>query len=194
MRSHCIITGTGRAGTTFLVLLLTELGLDTGFTKETAKLDPISKAGLEHNILSDSAPYIVKSPWLCDNIDEVVKVRTIDHAIIPVRDLGMATASRVRVTKCQGLKGRIFTVDGGAWYKFSPKKQKNALAVQFTNLVYCLASNDIPITFLDFPRFLREPERLFRDLDFLLAGITFDEFRDAFNKTVKPDWVHDFKQ
>ena len=30
-RHHVIITGTGRAGTTFLMELLTNLGLDTGF-------------------------------------------------------------------------------------------------------------------------------------------------------------------
>src|SRR6516164_482379 len=32
-RHHTIISGTGRAGTTFLVKLLTNLGLDTGYQK-----------------------------------------------------------------------------------------------------------------------------------------------------------------
>ncbi len=44
-----IITGTGRAGTTFLVQLLTELGLDTGYTRRTWSRDYFEHcdAGLE---------------------------------------------------------------------------------------------------------------------------------------------------
>jgi hypothetical protein len=34
-RHHAVITGTGRAGTTFLVDLLTHLGLDTGYSTNT---------------------------------------------------------------------------------------------------------------------------------------------------------------
>ena len=33
-RKHVVITGTGRAGTTFLIEVLTILGLDTGFNIE----------------------------------------------------------------------------------------------------------------------------------------------------------------
>ena len=35
-RRHVVITGTGRAGTSFLVELLTHLGLETGFGVESA--------------------------------------------------------------------------------------------------------------------------------------------------------------
>jgi hypothetical protein len=77
IRSHVVITGTGRAGTTFLVQLLTCLGLDTGFdintmevlpTARTAHigsmgLSPIARAGLEMDIRHAQAPYIVKSPF-----------------------------------------------------------------------------------------------------------------------------------
>jgi len=193
MRSHCIITGTGRAGTSFLVVLFTELGLDTGFTTETIKLDPVAKAGLELDILSTSAPYIVKSPWLCDNIDDVLRVLAIDHAIIPVRNLDDAAASRARVQKDYGLRGKILPVPGGLVHTFSPYKQKDILASQFTHLIQTLVAKDIPMTFLDFPRFTRDPDYLFGKLDFLLGDITYDEFAAAFHKTVKPEWVHDFK-
>ena len=50
-RHHIIISGTGRAGTTFLVQLLTELGLDTGFPKGQ-KIDQNSSAGLELDLRS----------------------------------------------------------------------------------------------------------------------------------------------
>jgi hypothetical protein len=51
-KSHVIIAGTGRAGTTFLVELFTELGIETGFSKEDykTKIDPVSHSGLEFNL------------------------------------------------------------------------------------------------------------------------------------------------
>jgi len=72
IRSHIVITGTGRAGTTFLVQLLTHLGLDTGFDVDTIDLSPIARASLETDIRDPNAPYIVKSPFLCDLAEEVV--------------------------------------------------------------------------------------------------------------------------
>jgi hypothetical protein len=72
-RHHCAISGTGRAGTSFLVQLLTYLELDTGFTEDTLILDKNARAGLELDILSRNAPYIVKKPWLCDTIIDVLK-------------------------------------------------------------------------------------------------------------------------
>lgn len=192
MRSHCIISGTGRAGTSFLVALLTELGLDTGFTKETIKLDPVAKAGLEVDIMSNDAPYIVKSPWLCDNIDKVVKVRKIDHAIIPMRNLDDAAGSRARVHKTYGFIGKFFTVPGGLVHTFSPVRQKDILALQFTHLVQTLVENDIPITFLYFPRLTLDPQYLYRNTKFLLDGIPYEKFLAAFNKIVRPEWIHQF--
>src|SRR5258706_14981308 len=71
-RHHIIISGTGRAGTTFLIQLLTELGLDTGFPKGLT-LDLNSRAGMELDIRDPHAPYVIKSPWLCDYLDDVLK-------------------------------------------------------------------------------------------------------------------------
>ena len=192
MRSHCIITGTGRAGTTFLVQLFTELGLDTGFTTDTMHLDPVANAGLELDIMSDKAPYIVKSPWLCDNIAEVLKARTINHAIIPMRELSAAAASRARVHKAYGFLGKFFTVPGGLVHTFSSTKQEEILALQFTHLVEILVANDVPITFLSFPRFTGDAQYLYRRLEFLLKEIPYDTFLAAFNKYVRPELIHEF--
>jgi hypothetical protein len=67
---HCLISETGRTGTTFLVILLTRLGVDTGFTRETATIDNAARAGLEHTGIEATSPYLIKSPWLCDQIDD----------------------------------------------------------------------------------------------------------------------------
>ena len=86
-RRHTIITGTGRTGTTFLVKLLTNLGLDTGFEPGTMKIHPDSNAGLELDVKNRYAPYIVKNPWICDQIEEIADSReiVIDYAIVPMR-------------------------------------------------------------------------------------------------------------
>ena len=55
--SHVLITGTGRTGTTFLVQLLTNLGLDTGYTRQNMTLFEYARAGLEHNVTHKNAPY-----------------------------------------------------------------------------------------------------------------------------------------
>jgi len=64
LRRHVVISGTGRAGTTFLVALLTNLGFDTGFPeKEIERLkSETARAGLEHYIREEGSPYIIKSP------------------------------------------------------------------------------------------------------------------------------------
>ncbi len=74
LRHHLVITGTGRSGTTFLVELLTYLGLDTGFDPVSVRsgIDPVAHAGLERDIRSDDAPYVVKSPWFMEYAADVL--------------------------------------------------------------------------------------------------------------------------
>lgn len=48
--NQVIISGTGRAGTTFLIQLLTCLGFDTGFANVEAAIDPNCNAGMEWDL------------------------------------------------------------------------------------------------------------------------------------------------
>ena len=68
------ISGTGRAGTTFLMQLFTELGLDTGFKRvsDNKSYFPTARAGLEQDLFDRKGPRIVKSPFLCDHVDDVL--------------------------------------------------------------------------------------------------------------------------
>jgi hypothetical protein len=99
-KHHIIISGTGRAGTTFLIQLFTVLGFHTGFTDLTSAISSTCNAGMECDISSADAPYIIKSPWLCDYLDDVLEGTdiVIDHAIIPIRHLYSAAESRRDVT------------------------------------------------------------------------------------------------
>jgi hypothetical protein len=88
-----IITGTGRAGTTFLMQLLTALGLETGFRDIHEGVYESCNAGMERDLIDSSAPYIVKNPSLCDDLAQILQTGeyVIDRAFIPVRSLEAAT-------------------------------------------------------------------------------------------------------
>src|SRR5689334_19149751 len=83
-RHHVIISGTGRTGTTFIMQLLTALKLDTGFRDPHSAVWSNCHAGMERDIREPNAPYIIKSPWLCDCLDDILEEGgiVIDHALI----------------------------------------------------------------------------------------------------------------
>lgn len=193
-RTHVVISGTGRAGTTFLIQLLTHLGLDTGFDVNAIELSPIARAGLEKDIRDAKAPYIVKSPFLCDFADEVLasSVR-IEHAIIPVREFDAAAASRVHVQKLTtGDADGEKSVAGGLWDTDKGDNQVGMLRLKFTKLIEALVRHDIPMTFLWYPRLVRDADYLYAKLNFLLGDIDLASFRIAFERIVRPDWIDQF--
>jgi len=210
-----IITGTGRVGTTFLVHLLTELGLDTGYEPGEVRghIDGRCHAGLEYDwweqrrkrtvrdwlrqpkhairdLLNDPppTPYIIKSPALCETLGQLVTGRdlAIDHVYIPIRDLEAAALSRVRVGGVHG------SVPGGLWKTDNPLHQKAVLAEMFFNLVHTLALHDLPHTFLLFPRLVEDWVYVRQKLSFLVKDIDQQSFRAAFEKVADRSLVHDF--
>jgi hypothetical protein len=100
---HLFIAGTGRTGTSFLVRYLSELGLDTHISRNgCAHWDSNANAGLEDAPLASGAgqlPYVVKSPWIGEYIDQILAKREIkiDAVIVPMRDLMEVAASRTIV-------------------------------------------------------------------------------------------------
>ncbi len=167
LRSHVVISGTGRAGTSFLTRFLGECGLDIGGVSD---VHARARAGLEQNLLTAEAAFVVKDPWLfayCDVVD--LKEINIEFLILPIRDLLDASKSRV-------LQERIKVMDspwvdlpvaevsadtpGGILYSLDPVDQARILAVGFHKLVHWATKNDIPIIFLDFPRFARDGDYL----------------------------------
>ena len=190
LQPKIIITGTGRAGTTFLVRLLTELGLDTGYTAASWQRDYFAHcaAGLEQDPSSPAAPRIVKSPELCDTLPDLLARHKIavEHAIIPIRGLDEAARSRARV-------GGDGQTPGGLVGTADPQKQPAVLAERFHRLVHTLVAHEIPHTFLEFPTFARDAEYAWRKLSPIFPAITYDEFAAAFARSVQPELIHDFK-
>ena len=199
------ISGTGRAGTTLLVQLLTELGLNTGFPRalagDTDKSGgdriyfDVARAGFERDPFRADIPFVVKTPFLCDQLDNVLQSGIeISHLLIPVRRLEEAAESRRYVQRQTTGCADGAAVAGGLWGTDVGQMQESVLAEKFIRLVEAATRNDIPMTFLSFPRFARDAEYSFRKLRFLLPLMRFERFRATFDSCVNPELVHDFGQ
>lgn len=181
-----IIAGTGRAGTTLLVALLSDLGLDTGF-RPGVRMD--GSGGLERDPSKGVMPRIVKSPGLSTRLGKLLddNVVTVEHVIIPIRDLDIAAASRVRVAGY----GRFLGVRGGFTGTRSARRQKRVLEAMLADLDWTIARYDLDHTFLEFPRFARDWQYLYEKLGFLDPTLTVDDFRVAVEKRYDPNEIRE---
>ena len=194
-----IITGTGRAGTTFLVQLFTALGFNTGFTREetSSVIDEISYAGLERALVDDLNPYVIKSPWFADYLESALddgKVK-ISAALIPIRSLFDAAESRRRVyweLRRRGMDPH--GAPGSLWHVQQPSEQEGVLATQFYKIIFALVKGEVPVYIMEFPRLARDGAYLFRKLELLLNdhGVSHSEFLSAYADTVRPELIHEF--
>jgi hypothetical protein len=183
-----LVAGTGRAGTTLLIDVFTELGLDTGFRKGAGtRLDPRARAGLERSIFAADAPRIVKNPGLSTKLRTILEEGSvqIDHVIVPVRELDVAVASRVRVSGY----GRQHGVRGGMIGAKRPRSQRAYLAEVFYDLVWALAEFDVPHTFLAFPRFATDASYTYDKLRWLLDDVSPEQLAATLADRVDPSII-----
>jgi hypothetical protein len=181
-----IIAGTGRAGTTLLVAILSDLGCDTGY-RPGIQFDGMS-GGLETG-LRDRMPRIVKAPGWSTILGSLLDEGAIEveHVIVPVRDLDVAAASRVRVAGY----GRNFMARGGFVGARSVARQRAVLATMLADLVHTIAKHDLPHTFLDFPRFAHDWEYTYEKLGFLAPDRTADDFKRVIEARYDPSEIRE---
>jgi hypothetical protein len=194
VRHHVLITGTGRTGTTLLMQILINLGLDTGFKEGEYHIDPISHGGLERDIDDVPHAYILKKPHFCDTLDSIA-LRTdvkIDHVIVPMTGLFRAAESRRANVRKAGPGAIPQNVTGGLFDTADGEKQEEVLIEKIYKLMLAIAKHDIPHTLLFWPRLREEPEYLFEKIRFLLPGIGLDRFLAAFGAVFRPELVHDY--
>lgn len=200
---HLLIAGTGRAGTSFLVRYLTELGLDTTLSRsgeEAAFWDNTANAGLEEIVTrsGENLPYVVKSPWMGEYFEEILANPhlSVDAILIPVRDLVEAATSRTvlemramhQYAPWMAEMDRSWevwaTTPGGVVYSVNPLDQARLLAVSFHNLIWRATQAEIPIYFLAFPRIIQDREYLFRVLHPILPPqVTAEQAYEAHERT-----------
>jgi hypothetical protein len=195
VKTHILISGTGRAGTTFLVRLLSELGEDTGFLNPEQSIDPISHAGLEVDLLTIPLPRVIKSPFACEKLAVALqrKLYKVDHCLVPMRDLFSAAESRRRINRIHG-NSDSNQWSGGIWDADKPEEQENVLACKLYQLMLTLARHNIQHTLLDFPRFVNDVEYLWKNLSPVFPKIRKSEFFAAFQNLVRPEWVHELEK
>lgn len=185
-----VITGTGRAGTTLLVQVLTDLGLDTGYQPQ-AEGDARVHGGLEKDILAPDAPRIVKAPALSDQLGRLLDsgAVAVEHVIVPIRELEVAAASRVRSTRY----GSNLRTPGGLLGTPNATRQLSALAVMEYELFYTVARFELPMTLLHFPRFAQDWEYTYRNLAWLAPSVPAAAWERAITGRYRPTWVHQEK-
>jgi hypothetical protein len=183
LQPKVIIAGTGRAGTTLLVQLLSELGADTGFTgTEAGRYSPRARAGFEGDPTAPNAPRIVKSPGLSIHLGSMIDsgAVVVEHVIVPMRDLDIAAASRIRVSGY----GRDRGIPGGVWGTRDARRQREYLAGAFYELIWTCVRHDIALTLLEFPRFAAEPDYAYEKVGWVVPQASASDFAAAAAKIV----------
>lgn len=194
MTNHIVISGTGRAGTSFLVQMLTELGLDTGYMPDGIKLHPDSRAGLEHDMRNATRlPYIVKDPRFCDYCEEIFSKDKfhVSLVIIPVRKLEDAAESRRSIYHLnQKINPKKSTHGGGLFNTTDPDKQEEALAISFFNLIEKCTKYDVAMLFISYPLMLTDPEYLlYKFKQFSYPDRWTGDFFTAHARLLQRDWI-----
>ena len=171
--SKTFITGTGRSGTTFLIILYTHLGLDTGFTEFNYQDSIFTQcnAGMEKHYTEQ--PQIIKNPEIMSQIPEIINSGTdIEFVIIPIRDYEKSAHSRV---------GRGYNA-GGLWNANNQEEQVSYYHKIMANYLVPMVDYNIPTIFVSFKQMISSPEYLYSKLKPTLKDISYDKFLEAYNK------------
>ncbi|EGO95439.1 hypothetical protein APM_1745 [Acidiphilium sp. PM] len=205
-KHHLLITGTGRSGTSFLVRWFDALGMETHFSRfgEHAAWDEEANAGAENlplPALDADMPYVVKSPWVSEFIDQLLADPGIvlDGVIVPMRDLMDVAASRT-ILELRDMaaepdwpavmerpwahRGRT---PGGIVYSLHPLDQARVLALGFHHLLERLVAAEVKVVMVSFPRLVEDADYLYRALAPLLpASVDAASARAAHARVADP--------
>ncbi|WP_157974602.1 hypothetical protein [Lewinella sp. IMCC34183] len=210
-KHHAVISGTGRAGTTFLVQLLTKLGVDTGFDPERMMekdYHNTARAGMETDIRRNPAQYIVKSPQFCDYADQVFDMPeiVIDHVFVPMRDIRGAAESRRRVHR-ESIQSLTLWERIKRYLPRNKKKFAGGLKTlhvtdaeevgqwlqgQLYKLLLACSSREVPVTLLHYPTHTADSRYTFNKLKPILGDVSYEQFKQVFEAVANPQLVSSY--
>ena len=186
--SHLLIAGPGRSGTSLLVRLLAELGMETG--SEALTWFPDAHAGLE-SLLTPDAPYVVKNPALTWQLESMlasgeVEASSISGVVLPIRELDEVVASRFLISAKAGRR----KTPGGLSQAHTLAKEREGLSEMMYRLCLVLARYEIPAIFLAYPEFAIQCEYAYRQLRPVLPDDVDDRrFQLAWHKVTDSELV-----
>jgi len=178
-----LISGTGRAGTTFLMKILSFLGLDTGFDLNNWHqfVSPNCNAGLEMAL--EWPHFLVKNTKFLGQIDEIVKTVDIQLFIIPVRNYSAAVESRIKNSFESndfvfGSNGGVF-MDVESWREAQTQYHRRMIASYIESMV----KYRIPTIFLDFQAMITDPLYVYENLRplFDASNINEQKFNESYH-------------
>lgn len=168
------ITGTGRAGTTFLVRLFTFLNFDTGFNINDIENVKKYKCNASLENVYNAKPYIIKSPFIITQIEEIINSKKIiiKKVIIPIRNLEDSAKSRLRHKND----------NGGLWNATNLEEQISFYEKIIDNYKILMEKYNIDTIFLDFDNMISNSKYLYDMLyDILIEkNISYNDFENAY--------------
>jgi len=180
LNSKILISGTGRAGTTFLIKIFSFLKFDTGFN-ELNYDDYIFKncnAGMELNY-TDSY-YILKNPIFITKIQEIIDFNiNIEYMIIPIRDYNKSAKSRLK----NGIDINDTIPGGSIGNVIDESSQVLYYNKIMSEYLYYMVKYDIPTIFIDFEKMISDKLYLYNKLKVVLdkKNISIDNFNKYYD-------------
>jgi hypothetical protein len=177
-----IFTGTGRAGSTLVMRLLTDLGFDTGYAS------PYEEHNYEWKIRGQYArketqPRIIKNSGLC--LDLLNRIDTWDwevgHVYVIIRDYKDVANHK--------FYNRHPEEEGSAKQEWYNEEYITKAERYVGSLMWQLISEDISHSFLVFPRIVTDPW-YFYDNCALLQEVSYETFKAGFDKIADTNKVH----
>jgi len=201
-KNKLIITGLPRTGTTFMMAVLTELGLNTFYTTEKSRNAMANNYGAMEYLRDyrrrhnrglrqgvDASPRIIKHPS-SQIIDRILpRARKygweIDHVLISYRAFEPLIKSAIKRWQ---EKRQVITGE-----KIEREKDKVEVLFPFTlgSIVEDVLTHHYSYSFIEFPKLIEDVEYCYRAMDPIIdAGIHFKQFAEVHEKLADPKKVH----
>ena len=187
---------TGSSGTTYLMHLLTELGLDTGFPIG----HPVNPQGdfewtiKGKHVYKENMPTIIKSPKLSDTLLDRAKRWDwdVERVYILMRNYEDIAKSWYDVDRAKGRttpKGKFPFITGDLTEEQHISLCHMKAAGRIGTLMLQLVTSKIPYTFLLFPRIVTDPDYLYTHCA-LFHDVKYQTFLEVFNRIADVKKVH----
>jgi len=175
------ISGTGRCGTTFLILLFTLLDFDTGFDKNNYQnfIFNNCNSGMER-IYTDNHQ-ILKNPLFLNQIEDIYNNCNIKYFILPIRDINESAYSRKNINDKNIIKKDYNNDDvpGGFVECKTVETQILLYEKSITHYIIKMTQYNIPTIFIDFNKMINDFNYLYNMILPILndRNITLEEFK-----------------